>query len=104
MEKKYPEFSESIQRGKAPADAKVAQALYKRAIGYSHDAVKIFSFEGATFEHKYIEHYPPDYNSMRLWLSNRQPTRWRDKLVLESEDSDATMREFGEAIKNSPTE
>src|SRR5437016_4457357 len=35
----YPEFRESISRGKTAADAHVADALYRRARGYRHDAV-----------------------------------------------------------------
>src|SRR5713226_9463016 len=38
----YPEFRESITRGKILADAHVAEALYRRACGYNHPAVKIF--------------------------------------------------------------
>src|ERR1051325_6581857 len=38
----HDEFFESIKRGKVLADAEVANKLYHRAIGYSHDAVKIF--------------------------------------------------------------
>jgi hypothetical protein len=40
----HPEFSESITRGKHDADANVAERLYQRAMGYSHEAVKIFPF------------------------------------------------------------
>ena len=40
--KKHPEFLNEIQRGRIIADAEVAHALYRRAIGYSHKAVHIF--------------------------------------------------------------
>ena len=102
--KKYPEFAESIRLGKLPADGKVARALYERAIGYSHEAVKIFSFEGVTFEHKYTEHYPPEYNCIRLFLMNRQPLLWRDKQVLETDSDDGALAEVAKAIAASPTE
>lgn len=78
---KYPEFLGSINEGKESADAKVAEKLYRRALGYSHDAVKIFMPQGA--DHPvyapYIEHYPPDTQAASLWLRNRQPKKWRDK-------------------------
>ena len=42
----YPEFRESITRGKIEADAHVAEALYRRACGYNQPAVKIFMPSG----------------------------------------------------------
>lgn len=77
--KKHPKFFEAIKRGKSNADAMVAESLFKRAMGYSHPAVKIFSCEGATFEHAYTEHYPPDTAACIFFLKNRQPEKWRDK-------------------------
>ena len=39
--KDYPEFLESLKKGKNIADANVASRLYNRAIGYSCKATKI---------------------------------------------------------------
>lgn len=74
-------FSESITRGKIAADANVAERMYQRALGYSHDAVKIFMPAGASSPvyAPYTEHYPPDTPAASLWLRNRQSGRWRDK-------------------------
>lgn len=76
-----PEFIESITRGKVYADANVAERMYQRAMGYSHEAVKIFMPAGATqpVYAPYTEHYPPDTPAASLWLRNRQSARWRDK-------------------------
>ena len=41
----YPRFREAFERGRDRADAAVAGALYKRAIGYSHPAEKPPQFE-----------------------------------------------------------
>lgn len=81
----HPEFSESITRGKLSADANVAERLYERAIGYSHEAVKIFMPQGAPgpVYAPYTEHFPPDTQAASLWLRNRQPAKWRDKVVQE---------------------
>jgi DNA-binding XRE family transcriptional regulator len=73
-----PEFLESITRGKSIADANVAERLYQRAMGYSHEAVKIFQYEGKPMVVPYTEHYPPDTQAVSLWLRNRQPAKWRD--------------------------
>jgi hypothetical protein len=75
----HPEFLSSIKAGKELADAEVAAALYHRAKGYSHDAVKIFQYEGDPVTVDYIERFPPDVAAASLWLRNRQPERWRDK-------------------------
>lgn len=78
--KSCPEFLESIKVGKEEADAKVAQALYHRATGYKHEAVKIFcNKDGEVTEVPYVEHYPPDTTAGIFWLKNRQPKEWRDR-------------------------
>lgn len=87
--KEHPRFLGSMQDGKETADANVAHSLYKRALGYSHEAVKILTVangnnQGSTVETvPYTEHYPPDTAAASLWLRNRQPKRWRDKVEVE---------------------
>lgn len=80
--KAHPEFSVSIKAGKENADADVAEKLFRRACGYSHDAVKIFMPAGHTepVYAPYTEHYAPDTQAASLWLRNRQKAKWRDKL------------------------
>jgi len=77
----HPEFLASIHAGKDIADANMAEKLYHRGMGYSHDAVKIFMPGGASepVYAPYVEHYPPDTAAASLWLRNRQPAKWRDK-------------------------
>lgn len=78
----HPEFSVSRARGKLNADAEVAEKLYHRAKGYSHDAVKIFMPAGANepVYAPYTEHYPPDTQAASLWLRNRQAARWKERV------------------------
>lgn len=79
-----PEFSEAIKKGKLLADANVADRLYQRAMGYSHDAVKIAaSPSGEHVAVPFTEHYPPDTTAAIFWLKNRRPDQWRDKQVQE---------------------
>lgn len=75
----HPDFCESLKVGKETADARVEQSLYRRALGYSHDAVKIMSYEGQSIVEPYVEHYPPDTTAAIFWLKNRRPDQWRDK-------------------------
>lgn len=75
----YPEFSESIKKGKVLADANVAQSLYKRAVGFKAPDLHFSAYEGHVTQTEYTKHYPPDPTSMIFWLKNRQPSKWRDK-------------------------
>lgn len=83
----YPNFSESIRKGKDIADGEVTQSLYKSALGYSHPDVDIKVIDGCIVETPLIKHYPPNPTSMVFWLKNRQSKKWRDKQVTEHEGS-----------------
>jgi len=92
--KLHPEFLKSLKAGKEEADAAVANSLYRRALGYSHRAVKILTVAqgnhmGSTVEEvPYIERYPPDTTAAIFWLKNRRPDLWRDKQDLEHTGKD----------------
>lgn len=73
-------FKESLTRGKAMADAEVADSLYRRALGYSHPAIKINVDKGVVIKTEVVEHYPPDTTACIFWLKNRQPALWRDRI------------------------
>lgn len=80
----HPDFSEALKVGKESADDRVEKSLYRRALGYTHDAVKIFHDKDAgTTEVPYVEHYPPDTVACIFWLKNRRPDLWRDKQEVE---------------------
>lgn len=80
----HSDFSDSIKRGKAEADLKVAESLYHRACGYSHPEVKTATHEGRiTDSQEFIKHYAPDPTAAIFWLKNRQPKEWRDKQEVE---------------------
>ena len=72
-----PKFLAAVTRGKEEADAKVAQALFKRAIGYEHPAIHFTSDKNGTVtETPYTRHYPPDTPAIKNWLANRQRDIW----------------------------
>lgn len=88
----YPTFFESIKKGKELADAEVAEKLYHRATGYSHEDVDIKMYEGEIITTPLTKHYPPDTTAAIFWLKNRQPKKWRDKQQIEhSTDPDAPV-------------
>jgi hypothetical protein len=79
----HPDFLQSLKEGKADADAKVAAALYQRALGYSHPDTHISNYQGEITITPITKHYPPDPVSMIFWLKNRQPDKWRDRVEAE---------------------
>lgn len=104
--KKHPEFLAALNEGKETADAQVAEKLYRRAMGYSHKAVKIITVprgnnQGSDVEQvPYVERYPPDVTACIFWLKNRRPAQWRDRPPEEdSEDSQEIARAVRSAVK-----
>ena len=83
--RRHREFLESLKRGKAIAGGEVATSLYRRALGYSHPAVKIFADvkTGLVEQVQYTEHYSPDTVACIFCLQNRQKGKWRDKVEQE---------------------
>lgn len=81
------EFCNALKAGKAAADERVERSLYARAIGYTHDAVKIFNASGEPLVVPYREHVAPDTTAAIFWLKNRRPDEWRDKTQQEHSGS-----------------
>jgi hypothetical protein len=75
--KSQPGFAEAMAIGKDAADAKVAAALFKRAIGCSTPDVHISSYEGNITKTRLVRHYPPDVQACTQWLHNRRMANWR---------------------------
>lgn len=109
--KNNAEFCESVKRGKEIADSEIAESLFHRAKGYSHDAVKIMTVAsgdgcGSRIEEvEYTEHYPPDTTACIFWLKNRQREHWRDKTehdVTVTGDIADQLKAAREALRNGP--
>ena len=80
---KHPEFLEALTIGKQDADSRVAESLYHRAVGYSHDDVDIRTVSvgngrSEIVQTPIVKHFPPDTTACIFWLKNRQPKLWRD--------------------------
>lgn len=82
-------FCQSLKVGKELADQRVEQSLYRRALGYSHEAVKIaINAQGEVTQVPYVERYPPDTTAAIFWLKNRKPQDWRDRPTTETPDEE----------------
>lgn len=78
--KKYPEFSETIKKGKEVVDRHVENALLKRALGYTYEEV---TKENGIEVKRVVKEVAPDTTAQIFWLKNRKPTEWRDKQQVE---------------------
>lgn len=87
----YPEFSESIKRGKEIADVEVVEALRKRAIGYSYEEIKTEESDQGKKKTVTTKEVVPDTTAQIFWLKNRQPRLWRDKQEIDHQSSDGSM-------------
>lgn len=89
-------FRQALKVGKESADERVERSLYRRATGYSFDAVKIFQYQGKEVVVPYTEHVAPDTTACIFWLKNRKPDQWRD---VTKGDSDSLAAMFAAAVR-----
>ena len=79
--KMYTDFDEALEEGRTVADLQVVQALHKKAVGYEQTKdvpikVKTGRFTEAVEMHTITEQIQPDTQSIKYWLSNRNPAQW----------------------------
>ena len=90
---KYPEFLESLKKGKEIVDYEVENALLKRALGYEYKEVtreskwneKTQKFE-MTITKEVTKQVAPDTTAQIYWLKNRKPKKWRDRVELDEDE------------------
>ena len=94
--KDYPEFLDSLKRGKDIADSNVASKLYNRAIGYDFEETHTVCKNGLVVGEKHIKkHQLADTTAAIFWLKNRQRDRWQDRpqdYVDQTSDNDAEVQ------------
>jgi hypothetical protein len=81
---KQPKFLDALKRGKVVADANIAHSLYRRGIGYSCQETHASNYKGTITLTEITKHYPPDTTACIIWLKNRQPDKWRDKVEVSA--------------------
>ena len=81
--KAYPGFLASMEEGKMEADADVAMSTYKSATGKHYvEEEKMVVGEGVRNLRRQI---PPDVAAQRMWLFNRRPKEWKNKIELKED-------------------
>lgn len=76
--KKNEHFARYLHDGKTHADAKVAEAFYKRAIGYEYDEVWEGEEKGMPFIKRMKKHMPPDPWTCARWLTVKRRNDWSE--------------------------
>lgn len=77
----FPDFRKAIEEGKVAADARVAEKLYQRAIGYQRPATRFFANpDGPPTRVEYTHHHAPDTAAAIFWLRNRRREDWREQV------------------------
>lgn len=85
---KHSAFAAACEGGKEVADKRVEQALFKRAVGYSHAEDDIRTVDGEIVITPTTKHYAPDTVACIFWLKNRDRANWRDKVEAGITDRD----------------
>lgn len=99
----HAEFAEAIRKGKEPADDRVEDSLYHRAMGTEYEKAHPFKVKKIIYgadgkkiqEEERIEVVmvkeviPPDTTAMIFWLKNRRSKDWRDVHKVEHGEAGA---------------
>lgn len=75
----HREFYYAVRDGRKLADARVAQALYTRAVGYEAKEKRIEQSEEGVKVVDATKHVAPDVGAIKFWLTNRRPDLWQDR-------------------------
>lgn len=94
--KKYPELLDTLKKNKEVADIIIENALYKRALGYDtiEETIEYANIEGQKVEVKRtskVRHIPADITAQIFWLKNRKSNTWRDKGIVEDDQTQKTL-------------
>lgn len=87
----YATFSEAMHQGRLDADARMAERLYTRGHGYRYTEVKtkrVMNKEGEEVIAEIIETEKealPDTRAASMWLFNRRPKDWRNRVEVKEE-------------------
>ena len=77
---RFPEFKESLKRGKEVVDREVESALLKTALGFYYTEEQVTNSGGVVTTKKYAK---PNTTAQIFWLKNRKQVEWRDKQEIE---------------------
>lgn len=98
--KNYPDFSDTLKKGKEVVDYEVENALLKRALGYEYtETTKEIKENGNKIIKKTTKQVAPDVTAQIFWLKNRKPNKWKDKIIDKTELEIETNQKFADICK-----
>jgi hypothetical protein len=81
----HPEFANALKEGKIKADSEVADAMYRKAIGFWIDVVEpVVLKNGDIVEVSKRKYYPPDGTVGMKWMALRQRDLWAEVTRIEA--------------------
>lgn len=86
---KHPSFGAALREGKAAADARVAESLYRAAVGGGIVRQTRIETDPEGLEKRIVteSELPADVKAMVWWLKNRQPDKWKDRVEVAGDVS-----------------
>lgn len=86
--KRYPEFTESLKKGKEELVEELEDSLYRKALGYEYNEVKKTTFqEDLDIKSEKTEiikkHMAPDVGAIVFSLKNLDRGNWKDRPLVE---------------------
>ena len=104
-QKRFPQISQALARGKEPVDVEVENALHKLTLGYTVKLQKTFKVKRTYFDdhNRRCEadelvvgidemHVPANVNAQKFWLANRKPKQWRERIEAVSGTDNALLQ------------
>ena len=97
----HQKFFESIKEGKDYFDTGLIEnALKKKALGYEFTEIKNESGSQGSKTTETVKHYAPDTGAIALFLKNRNPNRWKDKI----EHTHIEQKSISDVLKDAANE
>lgn len=90
----HPDFVANMKRGKTMADAKVANALFKRATGFTVKEMDVRMYKGKIIQTPVDKYYPPDSWAAHKWLTVRQRNKWSEVTRIENTNTNININKF----------
>ena len=97
------DFGDAVRSGRVVADARVARALYGRAVGYDRTVERTAIVAGELKPVTSTIHYAANVQACIFWLRSRRGQTWRDSPndpVPNPVDDIALLEAAGESVRH----
>ena len=93
-----PEFYEACRLDDDAANARVARALYERAVGYTYTTEKGVLVNGSLEVIQVEHHLPPDPGAAKFWLENRRAKEWKKEGAQYSQSEESPLEQLAREL------